>query len=163
MEHLYCPTCKDFKTDYWKDIYGDFKKKLCKECDSTLEEAKVIMDTQETLNMNTENKEALRFNEGKVDYSQLPLDLLEGACKVLTFGASKYTRGNYRKGYENLHSPLASIIRHLVKLQQTLDNEDKDGSKGHLLDAESGEAHVHHLITSTIILIHAMKLKGYKV
>ena len=106
--------------------------------------------------------EAKRFNEGKVDYSQLPLDLLDGAASVMEYGSKKYSKYNYRKGYANLESPLASLIRHLVQVQQTIEKEDIDGSKGILLDSESGLAHIHHVVTSTLLLIHSMRLKGYK-
>jgi hypothetical protein len=109
-------------------------------------------------------KEALRFNEGKVPMAYVPLDLLDGAAKVLAYGAKKYgDPENYRKGYSDLLSPLSSAIRHLVELQRAIMEKDVDNGKGHLLDSESGEAHVHHLLTSTLLLLHSMRLQGYKV
>ena len=107
-------------------------------------------------------EEALRFNETKPNYAQLPLDLLDGAARVMDYGAKKYTPGNYRKGYTDLDSPLASLIRHVVSLQQSIHQEDLNGSKGALLD-ESGFAHIHHVITSALLLVHSMRLKGYEV
>jgi hypothetical protein len=108
-------------------------------------------------------EEAKRFNQGKVDYSQVPLDLLDGAAKVMTYGKNKYGANNFRKGYSDLNSPLASLIRHTVKVQLAIQQEDLDGSLGCLLDEETKEAHIHHIITSAMILVHALRLKGYKV
>jgi hypothetical protein len=108
--------------------------------------------------------EALRFNEGKTPYAFLPMDLLDGTAKVMEYGANKYGDSeNFRKGYSDLKSPLSSIIRHLVELQRAVHTMDKDGSKGYLLDSESGQAHVHHVITSTVMLIHSMRLQGFDV
>ena len=108
--------------------------------------------------------EALRFNEGKTPYAYLPLDLLDGAARAMQYGAKKYgDNQNFRKGYQDLLSPLHSIIRHTVELQRAINTEDVDGEKGYLLDKESGEAHIHHLVTSAMMLIHSMRLKGYRV
>jgi hypothetical protein len=107
--------------------------------------------------------EALRFNEGKTPYAYVPMDLLDGAAKVMAYGANKYKDSeNFRKGYSDLLSPLSSVIRHLVEVQRSIHTNDLDNTKGHLLDKESGEAHIHHLITSVMMLIHSMRLKGFK-
>lgn len=113
-----------------------------------------------------EKKEALRFNEGKTPYVYLPLDLLDGAARVMEYGEIKYSAGgpeNFRKGYSDLKNPLSSLIRHVEQLQRAVMKEDADGSAGHLLDKESGHAHIHHVITSAMLLIHSMRLKGWKV
>lgn len=107
--------------------------------------------------------EALRFNEGKPRMGYLPLDLLDGAAEVMAYGAQKYSVGNYRKGYKDLQSPLSSLIRHVASLQRAIEEEDVEGFKGHLYDAESGQAHVHHVITSALLLIHSMRLKDYNI
>jgi len=109
-------------------------------------------------------KEALRFNEGKTPYAYVPMDLLDGAAKVMAYGAKKYNDSeNFRKGYSDLLSPLSSVMRHLVEVQRSIHTNDLDNSKEHLYDKESGEAHVHHLVTSVLLLIHSMRLKGYRV
>jgi hypothetical protein len=109
-------------------------------------------------------KEALRFNEGKTPYAYVPMDLLDGAAKVMQYGAAKYRDSeNFRKGYSDLLSPLSSVMRHLVEVQRSIHTNDLDNTKGYLLDKESGEAHIHHLLTSVMLLIHSMRLKGYKV
>lgn len=114
--------------------------------------------------INKQAAEALRYNEGKVPMAYVPMDLLDGAAKVMAYGAKKYGDSeNFRKGYSDLLSPLSSVMRHLVEVQRAVHTKDVDNSKGHLLDSESGEAHVHHLITSVMMLIHSMRLQGYKV
>jgi hypothetical protein len=107
--------------------------------------------------------EALRFNDGKPPMGYVPMDCLEGAARVMEKGAKKYGTANYRKGYSDLMSPLSSLMRHTATLQRAIECEDADGEQGHLLDAESGEAHIHHVLTSAMILVQAMKLKGWKV
>ena len=118
----------------------------------------------EGFTLQEESKEALRFNEGKTPYAYVPMDLLDGAAKVMAYGAKKYKDSeNFRKGYSDLLSPLSSVIRHLVEVQRSIHTNDLDNTKGHLLDKESGEAHIHHLLTSVMLLIHSMRLKGFKV
>lgn len=109
-----------------------------------------------------EPKEARRDNEGKIPYANLPMDLLAGSAYVMAYGEKRYGRANYRQGYADVYSPLNSLMRHVSQLQAALEIEDKDGSKGLLID-ESGFCHVHHVVTSALLLIHTMKLKGYKV
>lgn len=107
--------------------------------------------------------EAKRYNEGKPAMGYLPLDLLDGAARVMEYGAKKYEPENYRKGYSDLYSPLSSLVRHVAELQRAVATEDLDGEKGHLLDRESGQSHIHHVITSALLLVHSMRLKGYTV
>ena len=108
---------------------------------------------------------ARRNSIGKTPYAYLPLDLLDGAAWVMQLGATKYGNGNYRKGFHPLDA-LNSLLRHVTSLQLAVSTEDMDGSAGHLLDdgaGGSGQAHIHHVITSTLILLDSMRLKGYKV
>lgn len=105
---------------------------------------------------------ALRFNAGKTAFSALPLDLCAGAARVMAKGRKKYAKGNYRKGYEDVESPLDSLIRHVGAVQRAVEAEDKDGSKGFMFD-ESGEAHIHHVVTSALLVIQTMQLMGWDV
>lgn len=107
-------------------------------------------------------QEALRFNEGKTPYGNLPLDLLDGAARVMARGEVKYSRANYRKGYNDLLSPVHSLLRHMAAIQSAIEQGQLEEG-GPLYDAETGEFHGHHVITSALILIQAMRVKGYKV
>ena len=107
---------------------------------------------------------ALRFNDGKTPYGNLPFDLLDGAAKVMAYGANKYGDSeNFRKGYNDLLSPLHSLFRHSAELQRAIQTMDVDNANGFLLDSESKEAHIHHVVTSALMLIHSMRLKGFKI
>ena len=147
---------------------------LCKSCNSNhipdknglvhcCDQCKPYLNTISRDSLKEESKDALRFNEGKTPYGELPLDLLDRAAVVMSAGGEKYGKGNYRKGYDNLSSPLSSLIRHIVSVQQAIDNEDVDGSKGFLLDSESKEAHIHHVITSALLLVQAFRMKKWRV
>lgn len=105
---------------------------------------------------------AKRNSNGKTPYAYLPLDLLDGAAWVMQKGAIKYGNGNYRLGFEPLDA-LNSLIRHVTSLQQAITTEDKENHVGHLLDTDSGLSHLHHVITSALILVDSMRQKGYKV
>ena len=124
------------------------------------------MPTEETPPTQFVSETGARRNSiGKTPYAYLPLDLLDGAAWVMQLGATKYGNGNYRKGFEPLDA-LNSLLRHVTSLQLAVSTEDMDGSAGHLLDdgaGGSGQAHIHHVITSALILLDSMRLKGYKV
>ena len=55
---------------------------------------------------------ALRYNEGKTKLDLIPPFVIEELGKVLTFGAEKYDKNNYRKGMA-WSKVLDSLMRHL--------------------------------------------------
>jgi hypothetical protein len=61
------------------------------------------------------SNEAMRFNQGKPDFTLVDFKSLEPMVRVLEFGANKYARHNWRKGLskENI---LGSLQRHVGKL-----------------------------------------------
>ena len=105
---------------------------------------------------------AKRNSLGKIPYGDLPLDLLAGAAWVMNYGARKYGHSNYRKGFEP-RDAMHSVLRHISSLQAAIEQDDKTGDKGLLLDDETKQAHIHHAITSLLILVQSMHLKGYAV
>lgn len=105
---------------------------------------------------------AKRNSVGKAPLGFFPLDLCEGAAKVMQYGAVKYTPGNYRKGFPPVEA-LHSLMRHVAAVQAAIEASDKDGSAGLLLDPESEQAHIHHVVTSALILVQSMKKEGWKV
>jgi len=105
---------------------------------------------------------AKRNSVGKAPLGYFPLDLAEGAAAVMAYGAGKYHPGNYRLGFPPVEA-LHSLMRHVAAVQAAVEADDKDGSAGLLLDAESGQAHIHHVVTSALILVQSMKKEGWKV
>ncbi len=82
----------------------------------------------------------LKYDHGKIDYSLIPVESLEGIGKVFTYGATKYGPNNW-KHVRPLSRYLSASIRHV--------QEDR---KGNQYDEESGLLHLDHAITNLIIL-----------
>jgi hypothetical protein len=74
-----------------------------------------------------------RYNDGKPDYSLIPMHLLAGEARVWQIGAKKYARNNWMKGMP-WSVPFACIMRHLAAWQN-----------GEDLDPETGESHLDHI------------------
>jgi hypothetical protein len=87
-------------------------------------------------------EKALRFNTGKLRYSQLSTSAIRSIVEVLEFGATKYPIHNWRKGF-NYTVVLDSIQRHLEAFKEL---EDKD--------KESGLSHIAHVLTNAMFLQH---------
>lgn len=81
-----------------------------------------------------------RFNSGKVEYHQFPLEAIEGTLRVLMYGAKKYAPGNYLKG-QPWTVPFNSLMRHMAAWQ-----------RGELLDPESNLPHLDHAMCNLMFL-----------
>jgi len=73
-----------------------------------------------------------RYNDGKPDFSLIPLVTLEDEARVWEYGKRKYSAWNWAKG-QAWSVPFASLMRHLNAWQQ-----------GETLDPESGLPHLAH-------------------
>ena len=99
---------------------------------------------------------AVRFNENKPQLSYI-LDApnaMEGMVRVLEFGAIKYSRGNWKKGFP-LSTVIDSMLRHLMKYQNGEDldlNKDGKADKDH-----SGLPHVDHIMCNAMFLSELSK------
>ena len=87
-----------------------------------------------------EANKALRYNEGKPEFSLIDLNSLEGCAQVLAFGAQKYSRDNWKKGFP-LTTILDSMLRHIAALQ-----------RGEMVDPESGLSHIGHIQCNALFL-----------
>lgn len=98
----------------------------------------------EIIESDSESKpeQALRYNDGKPELSYiLEADYaIEGVCDVLAFGAKKYDRGNYKKGFPK-EKLVDSLLRHLTKF---LNGEE--------YDEESGLHHTDHITANALFL-----------
>ena len=93
----------------------------------------------------------IKFDDDKPDYSLLPPNALEDVVKVLTYGAQKYDRNNWKK-LENLDDRyFAAAQRHLWALQ-----------KGETFDDETGIHHGAHAICCMMFLVEYNYLQNTK-
>lgn len=92
-----------------------------------------------------------RYNEGKIDYTLLPVDALEAEARVWMLGAEKYDRDNWKKlwGNESVDVIMASLLRHAMAIQ-----------KGEHVDQETGEYHAAHIRCNCAMLIHYYNTRG---
>jgi len=129
--------------------------------DSDLDEDKadllIEIDPSEEINdkkvkpVKNHDKKALRYNGGKPDYTLIDYASLEPLVRVLEFGANKYSRNNWRKGWDK-ENILASLQRHVGELIDAVNNGDKELDKetqlhqiGHIL-ANAMFYSYHHII-----------------
>lgn len=85
-------------------------------------------------------------DQGKAPLSLIPRSALEPEARVFAFGAKKYSRWNYTKGFEYSRL-LDATMRHLVAFN---DGED--------LDPESQESHLAHARCSIAMLLECIAL-----
>jgi hypothetical protein len=90
---------------------------------------------------------ALRFNEGKLQWSLVDFKSFEDMVRVLMFGAQKYDSHNWKKGLKTTEI-CESLLRHLYAY---MDGEE--------IDPESGLPHIGHIQCNAMFLAHMMNHK----
>lgn len=93
--------------------------------------------------------QALRYNAGKPQLSYLfsAPHAIEGVAKVMEFGAQKYARDNWKKGFP--YTSLAdSLARHLSEFLSGVDT-----------DQDSGLPHVDHILCNALFLSELTRIK----
>lgn len=83
-----------------------------------------------------------KHDAGKAEYDLMPDDAEESVVRVLTYGARKYARDNWRTVPEGKRRYYAACRRHL-----------KAWRSGELIDSESGERHLAHAVCSLMFLL----------
>jgi len=78
---------------------------------------------------------ALRYNNGKLDWTLLDFKSLEPLVKVMTYGEKKYNRFNWQKPCDDPRQHLQSAMRHLVALinSEEFDDESTERHTGHVM------------------------------
>lgn len=84
---------------------------------------------------------AVKFDGDKVDFSLLTQAMLEPMTRAMMYGQEKYSRGNFRVGFENIRLTSAAL-RHIFAY---LDRED--------LDPESNVSHLGHAMAALAMLL----------
>lgn len=88
--------------------------------------------------------EAIKFDDGKADWTLVPFEALEGMVKVLEFGAKKYAAWNWTEGGGFKWTRLiGSCLRHLFAW-----------ARGQDLDPESGLSHIYHAQCNLLFLAY---------
>ena len=84
---------------------------------------------------------AVKHDSQKPDYSLLTPAMLEPMTRAMMYGQQKYSRGNFRAGFENVRLTSAAL-RHIFAY---LDRED--------LDPESNVSHLGHAMAALAMLL----------
>lgn len=94
-------------------------------------------------------KQAVKFDDGKVEWSLVPFEALEGMAQVLEFGAKKYAAWNWTEGGGFKWTRiLGSCLRHLFAFMRGEDN-----------DPESGLSHISHAQCNLLFLAYYIRNK----
>jgi hypothetical protein len=93
----------------------------------------------------------IKFDDDKPDYSLLPPNALDDVVKVLTIGAKKYDRDNWKKLDDINNRYFAAAQRHMWALRR---NEE--------LDSETGIHHAAHAICCMMFLLEFYYLQKEK-
>lgn len=84
--------------------------------------------------LETTSKQGIKHDDGKPDFSMVSYELLEQVALVRMFGAKKYSRSNWKKGFAVTRSCAASL-RHIYLFL-----------RGETYDSESGLSHLAHAV-----------------
>jgi hypothetical protein len=95
----------------------------------------------------TDEMQALRYNQGKVEWSLVDYKSLEPMVRVLEYGVEKYARNNWKKGMPATQI-IESMLRHTYKLLE-----------GELVDPESGIEHIGHIQCNAMFLSYVLSEK----
>lgn len=93
----------------------------------------------------TPHNEGIKFDNGKPDLTDIPLEAMWEMGRAFTFGQKKYSKGNFRNGML-VSRQLAAAIRHIY---QHLDGET--------IDIESGAMHLGNALASISMAIYNLK------
>lgn len=89
--------------------------------------------------------QGVKHDNGKPDLSMVSYELVEQIARVREFGAKKYARNNWKKGFAVTRS-CAAALRHIFLFLS-----------GETLDIESGLSHLAHAVCSLEHAIYDMK------
>lgn len=94
------------------------------------------------MNNDMNDTEGIKYDNGKPEYGLLPPFALEEVAKVLTFGAHKYDRDNWKKVNDGQRRYFDAAQRHAWAIK-----------RGETHDTESGLHHAAHAITCLLFFL----------
>lgn len=90
-----------------------------------------------------------KYDQGKLRWDLLPLNLIEKVVEIYTFGAEKYGANTWQNLEDGYNRYKAAMFRHLMEFE-----------KGNVVDDETGKEHLAHMVWNAIAMMHfAMKDK----
>lgn len=92
------------------------------------------------------DEKGVKYDDGKPDWSLLPMKDLMGVVNVLTHGAQKYSRDNWKRVPDPENRYYAALMRHLTAWQS-----------GQTHDPESELHHLDHAMCCLLFLRHFSK------
>lgn len=84
----------------------------------------------------------VKHDSGKPDLTYISYDFLSGMARVRAFGAQKYERNNWLRGFKILRS-LAAVLRHIMQFIW-VSSWDEESGECHLLHAACGLEHAYN-------------------
>ncbi|TLS99911.1 dATP/dGTP diphosphohydrolase domain-containing protein [Aliarcobacter cibarius] len=82
----------------------------------------------------------IKSDTNKLSPTLIDVEWYEDTCKVLTFGATKYSKDNWKK-CEDINRYIDALERHLLEVK-----------KGNYIDSESGCSHLAHISCNAMFL-----------
>lgn len=92
------------------------------------------------------NGQGIKYDQGKPDYSLLPFASVDDVVSVMTYGAEKYDRFNWKNVSEIRYQ--AAAMRHISAYMQ-----------GESADTETGHSHLAHAVCNLLFLMELEKLE----
>lgn len=88
-------------------------------------------------------KVGVKHDNGKINWSLLPLAILEPIVRVLMFGAEKYSPNGWQTVPDGEQRYFSAMMRHIAAYQS-----------GEAIDQDSGLPHIAHVCCNAIFLLH---------
>ena len=98
-----------------------------------------------------DSKTGKKYDQNKLRWDLLPIDLLEEIVEIYTFGAQKYGDNQWQNLDDGLKRYYSALMRHLVAWK-----------KGNKIDDESKKRHLAHACWNIIALMYLDREETYE-
>lgn len=88
-----------------------------------------------------------KYDQGKLRWDLLPLNLIEKVVEIYTFGAEKYGPNTWQNLEDGYNRYKAAMFRHLMEFEN-----------GNVIDDESGMEHLAHMVWNAIAMLHVSQV-----